>query len=378
SMLLTACNSKYEKGTFGYNLQRLQPIEGIQVLESDSAMIAVSGVYQGRIFLSSAKERTGKSYGWVNWKVIEKGEHATSIAGLGGESRIWFAPEWGPFALFFPAGVEQDNETMEVPYDLNNKKFTKIRASENTLTYGGAMQLKNDVNTTFDLNVERTIQLFSKKEIEEKLQIDLSNKDIASVGFSAATTVTNIGDEQFTKAKGLIALWELGCMLTSPDTKVIIPLSQPTDSITPYFTPIGNRMMIKDSVVFYKADARGLNKIGVLPQFCTDVMGSYDPSQQLLNIVTFNFEKDSLYVNSVPKNTTPFRGDVINIFNGEVTSNFNLPFFEFESASSAKALKPLEKISHEQTTYHFEGNEEVLESIAVKVLGVSLKNIPEF
>lgn len=380
-LLLVACqnqvesntNITYEKGTFGYELEKLQAIEGLEVLEDGDAMIAISGPFQARILTSSAKGKAGKSYGWVNLGMIEKGEHDSTMAYLGGESRMWFAPEWGPNALFFPKGIEQSNATMRAPFDLNNKKFKEVSRTDNSLSVEGKMQIKNNNDYTFNLAIQRTVELLPRAAIEANLGITLPN-EMASVGFSATTIVENIGEEQFKQENGLIAIWELGCMLTSPDTRVIIPLSQVTDSVTEYFTPIADRVKIENEVVYYKTDALGINKIGIPPQYAKNVMGSYSPSNQLLHIATFSFEQDSFYVNSVPNNESPYQGDVINIFNG----NPEIPFYEFESSSSAKELKLNEKMRHQQSTYHFEGSEATLNKIAQAVLGVSLEEIPEF
>ncbi|MEM0994515.1 MAG: DUF6786 family protein [Bacteroidota bacterium] len=379
--LLTACqpssDMKYTEGTFGYDLARLQAIEGLEVLEDGDAMIAVSGPFQARILTSTAKGKTGSSYGWVNFGLIEKDTHGVTMAYLGGESRMWFAPEWGPNALFFPKGVEQVSSNMLAPAALNNNKFKEISRKDNTLNFGGELQITNNNGYTFDLAVERSISLLSDAAIAQALNITLSEQ-LAAVGFSASTIVKNMGRDTFSRDSGLIAIWELGCMLTSPDNRVIIPLREATDSITEYFTPIAERVRIKDGVVYYKADALGINKIGIPPQYAKNVMGSYDPSKQLLNIVTFSFERDRFYVNSVPDNTTPYQGDVINIFNGVLDETAQIPFYEFESSSSAKELQPQQTMQHRQTTYHFEGEKAVLNEIAQKVLGVSLDEIPAF
>lgn len=375
--LLTSCQKSYEEGTFGYDFQRLQNIEGIEILQDGKSMIAVSGPYQGKIFTSSSKGLSGKSYGWVNWKLIEEDQHAMNITYLGGESRIWFAPEFGPFSLFFKPGAEQVDANMRATADMKTKTFTEINRTKNALTFGGKMELENAADYVFHVDIERTISLLPKNEIEENLRIQLSDP-ISYVGFSAETTVKNIGSETFKKENGLIALWELGCMLTSPDNWVIIPIQESDETITEYFTPIGNRAEIRNNMVFYKADALGLNKIGIPPSFCKNIMGSYSPSNDQLNIVSFNFEHDSIYVNSLPKNITPYEGDVINIFNGEVNEQLgrNWPFYEFESSSSAKELKSGENMYHKQTTYHFEGKKEALDQISQQVLGISLYEIP--
>lgn len=375
--LLMSCQQNDQLDSFGYDLERLQAIEGLEILQSGSSMIAVSGVYQGRIFTSSVKGKESKSYGWINWELIENGTHAIEMAGLGGESRLWFAPEWGKFSLCFEAGKEQIDANLRRPIDLNKKQFTTIQKSPTSLTSEGNMRLINDQNFAFDIHAERTISILSREAIEKNLSLAIPDQ-VAYVGFTAETTIKNISASPFTKETGLIAIWELGCQLTSPDNVVILPLSQPTDSLTEYFGVIEDRLKIKDQVAYYQADASAIGKIGILPQHCKNMMGSYSPSQQLLNIVTFSFDNDPIYVNSVPKNTTPYQGDVINIFNGVVNEKLNLPFYEFESSSSAKELRSTEKMYHRQTTYHFEGEEEQLDKIAHHLLGVHLKYIPKF
>ncbi len=367
----------YQLGSFGYDMNRLQAIEAIEILQSGSSMIAVSGIYQGRIFTSSAKGMAGKSYGWINWELINKGSHATEMAGLGGESRLWFAPEWGKFSLCFEAGREHIDENLRRPIDSNRKQFTTAQKTPTSLTCKGIMQLINDHNFTFEIHTERTVAILTKEFIEKNLSISIPD-DVAFVGFTAETTIQNISAKQFKKETGLIAIWELGCQLTSPDNIVMLPLSLPTDSVTEYFGEIADRIKIQDQIVYYQADALAIGKIGILPHHCKNIMGSYSPSQQLLNIVTFSFESDPIYVNSVPNNATPYQGDVINIFNGVVNDELNLPFYEFESSSSAKELQPMEKMNHRQTTYHFEGDIQYLNLIAKTLLGVSLYDIPEF
>ena len=372
-----SCQREYPEGSFAYDVERLAPIQGLEILENENAMIAVSGAFQGRVFTSTSNGMSGRSYGWVNWDLIKEGVADKNMAGLGGESRMWFAPEWGPNSLFFDVGAEQIDANIRPPQDLHNIKFTKIKESASSVTYTGKLQLTNINNFTFPIEAQRSIQLLGLRDVEQKLQLEL-NEEISVVGFSVSTRIKNIGAQTFQKETGLISIWELGCMLTSLDTRVILPLRQAVDSIQQYFKRYDDRIKIKGNTAFYKADAKRIHKIGIPSAVCKPIMGSYSPSQKLLNIVSFQFDNDSLYVNSVPDNTTPYLGDVINIFNGELSDQWNLPFYEFESVSAAKELKPEETISHYQTTYHFEGAPDQLSSIAEQLLGVRLEDIPNF
>jgi hypothetical protein len=51
------------------------------------------------------------------------------------------------------------------------------------------------------------------------------------------------------------------------------------------------------------------------------------------------------------------------------------PFYELESVSPGAFLKPGEKLSHLHSIFHFTGNEQGLNDISLKTLGVSLKDI---
>ncbi len=365
--------------SFADHVKKLEIIKDLQVLKHGNSAIALSGTYQGRIFTSTATGLNGKSYGHVNWKLLDEGTHEQTLARLGGESRMWFGPEFGKYSIFFDKGVERDIENMKISPDLDTKTFALIEKDELSVTYGADLEIRNTFGYTFNVNTKRKLSLLTKSQIENDLNVML-NENTPFVGFSAETTIKNLG-EQWSKEHGLLSIWELGCMLTSPDNRVIIPLKKETDSVTGYFTPVtSERLVTKDSVVFYKADADGVNKIGVRPDLSKNIMGSYSPKNNLLNIVKFTFENDALYVNSLPGNNTPYSGDVTNIFNGEVdeATDKNWPFYEFETSSSTKELNTNETMRHEHTTYHFEGSFEDLNVISLKVLGVDLGHIPQF
>ncbi len=369
-----------QEPTFKEVVHRLQTyIPDIEVLSSDKGIIAVSPSYQGRVFTSSAKGLDGKSYGWINWKIFDEGNSATQMTYLGGESRLWFAPEFGKYSIFHKPGDALTPKAMRPPKGLEQTLFQLVEKDSTHITTKGTLEILNFQNTLFNLEVDRSINLLSQEDIEHDLNITLDSIDY--VAFNAFTSITNIG-EDWDLEKGLIGIWELGCQLTSKDNTVMIPIKEGETKVTSYFGGLPkDRIQIKEGTVYFKADAAYLNKIGIPPSVTKNVMGSYSPSMNLLNIVTFKLEKGEYYMSSVPRGVTnPYQGDVINIFNGEVIpeENHNWPFFEFESSSQAKVLKNGETLSHYQTTYHFEGDFKLLNKIAKKVLGVDLKAIPDF
>ena len=109
-------------------------------------------------------------------------------------------------------------------------------------------------------------------------------------------------------------------------------------------------------------------------------MGSYDAANQVLTIVKFNKPNGvTTYVNSMWEiQEDPYSGDVINSYNdgppepGAVQLG---SFYELESSSPAVELEPMAFLIHIQQTYHFEGDESILNNIAETVLGVGLDEI---
>lgn len=377
--LTMGCRPIYKQGTFGHDIRLLENMPNFCILKDKDAMIAINGAYQGRVLSSTSKGLHGKNYGWYNRRLIMELNSQNHLSHLSGESRMWFGPEIGKYSIFFDPGKEQIVPNINISPELNNKLFKKLDQTKHSVTYGNDMKIRNANGYIFNIDAKRKISLKSQDEIESDLQIKL-NDSISTVAFETETWIKNIGDEQWKKDSGLLAIWDIGCMLTSPNTTVIIPVRGEIDSVTNYFTPLDeHRIQIKDNVVYYKADARYMNKIGIQPENCKDVFGSYSPELNLLNIVKYNFENDSLYVNSQWGHKDPYQGDVINIFNGEVNKALerNWPFYEFESSSSAKELKVGESMYHTQSIYHFEGDEKYLDKIAKQVLGVSLNDVKQ-
>ncbi|MDV7188228.1 DUF6786 family protein [Lutibacter sp. TH_r2] len=378
AILLMSCkeNSK-QKNTFEKDLEILQNIEDLIILKNNEAMIAVSGAYQGRVFTSSSNGLKGKSYGYFNKALIKQGNSNNNLAGLGGESRMWFGPQFGKFSVFFELNSPQTDENIIISPDLNSVLFELIEKDDESITYGSNLKIRNSNSYVFDLKAKRKITIKSTEKIKKELDINL-NEYIKSVAFSAETWIQNIGKTQWSKEQGLLSIWDLGCQNTSPNTVVIIPTRNNLKTVTNYFTPLEkDRIKIQNNVVFYKADALYMNKIGILPENCMDMYGSYSPELNLLTVVKFNFENEEMYVNSEKFQSNPYKGDVINIFNGEVNEELdrNWPFYELEFSSSAKELKPNQIMYHNQTIYHFEGALEYLNDISIKVFGVNIDEI---
>lgn len=367
--------------TFKEQIAKAENVENLTILESGNSMVAVASELQGRVLTTSANGPDGVGYGWVKWETITNNQHREKKAYLGGESRLWFGPEFGEFSIFFDSGKEQIDDNMRAPSDLETSMFDIIEETNSHITSQGNLSITNSHGFTFKLNALRKISILPKDELMTLLESAVPN-DINYVGFRSETSIKNIDDKEWTKENGLLSIWELGCMLTSKDTKVIIPLKKQSEEISSYFSPIDStRMIVKDSVLYFKSDASYFSKIGVPPNLSKNIFGSYSPSQNLLSITRYSLsEADSIYVNSIKGNTDPYKGDIINIFNGARSANpeRNWPFYEFESSSSALQLEPADVKNHWQEIYHFEGNIQSLNKIAHTLLGINLDDIPTF
>jgi hypothetical protein len=85
------------------------------------------------------------------------------------------------------------------------------------------------------------------------------------------------------------------------------------------------------------------------------------------------------YVNSMWElQDQPYKGDVVNSYNDgppEPGAKPLGPFYELETSSPAAALKPGETISHVHRTFHLQGPEADLNTIAKTMLGVTIEEI---
>lgn len=377
SVLVMSCNSNFKKETFGNDLELLKQKINPIVLKEGFRQVLVSSELQGRVLISSSQGLNGTSYGWFDKDLISSDSLFKNISKSGGASRIWFGPDQGENNVFVDVDPETNEVIRKAPIDLDTLNFKITEQSETSVSFQRLMHIENLKHTHFYINIKRKIELLNRKQVEANLGVSLNEK-LDFVGYSAKTTMTNIGNTHWTKEAGLISLWELGCMKPTPKTTIIIPLKEEMDEATVYFTPIDStRIKIQDGILFYKADGDYLNKIGTLPENTLPYFGSYSPELNSLTIVKFTFNGDRDYVNSFPDNTEPYKGDVINIFNDGTWGDIGPfgPFYELETSSPAKALKVNESLSHTHETYHFEGAEEDLSEISIKVLGVSIESI---
>lgn len=376
----------HEKGTFGYDLDFLEKYyQDLVLLEDGEASVVVVPSLQGRVMTSTANGSDGQSFGWINHDYIAAGKSSRQFNPIGGEERFWVGPEGGQFSLYFDQDKPFDFENWRVPKEIDTEPFNLINSDGKKALFQKAMRLTNYSGTVFEFDVARNISLLSKEEIEKSLGTPLSDA-VKSVGFESENTLTNKGDNKWDKTSGMPSIWILSMLISSEQTWVIVPFRSGDDEALgkivtdDYFGKVpSDRLVVKDSVLFFKADGLKRSKIGLSPQRSLPIAGSYDAKNGVLTIAQFTIPEDNIdYVNSAwEMQEEPFAGDVFNSYNDGPLEDGNQlgPFYELESSSPAAALAPGQSMTHFHRTYHFTGPKQDLDEIISALLNTNLAEI---
>ncbi|GAA4455769.1 hypothetical protein GCM10023189_24010 [Nibrella saemangeumensis] len=389
---LAACRSKTKTeqtvagppvGTFAYDQVFLQNHhKDVVVLRDGDAQALVLPAYQGRVMTSTADGKT--SYGWINYDLIRSGKLLPHMNAFGGEDRFWMGPEGGQYAIFFKKGDAFTGDNWQTPAPIDSEPFTLVTSNERSARFSRNFQLTNYAGTAFNVGLEREVRLLSRPELAQLLEIP-SADGLKMVGVQSNNTLINRGQEAWTPDKGLLSVWILGMFNASPRTTVIVPFRKGSGAVIndSYFGKVPvDRLVLKDTVAYFKADAKLRSKIGVSPDGAKNWLGSYDPATQTLTLVTYTFDPaNRQYVNSMwEQQKNPYGGDVVNSYNdgpmkpGQPQMG---QFYELETSSPAAALAPGNRLIHTHTTMHIQGSEAQLAPIAQRLLGASLPAIQQ-
>ena len=366
-------------GTFAYDRTFLTKYKEVIELGRSNARLLIINDYQARVMTSTANGDAGKSYGWMNYALIQSGELKSHMNPFGGEDRFWLGPEGGQYALYFKKGDPFDFDHWQTPTLIDTDSFEVVNTDSTQATFRKSATLTNYQGFTFQFEIGRKITLLNESEIEQEFGVAAGN--LKAVAFQSENSITNTG-EGWTRKNGLLSIWILGMFSPSDKTVIILPhdsaaeKNKVTDN---YFGTIpSDRMRRTETSLLLKGDGKFRGKVGIAPAIAKNIVGSYDHEKNVLTLVKFDLEKEGSYVNSMWEvQKDPFSGDVVNSYNdGPQADGSQMgPFYELESSSPAKELKKGEKLSHRHITLHLEGDEAKLNLIAEKTLGVSLKNI---
>lgn len=392
-VLMAACQSRTQREeimTFNDDLTFLNKYTDTILLSDSSgqAQVIASAGMQGRVLTSTASGGEGMSFGWINYGDVSSGIRDPHFNPFGGEDRFWLGPEGGQYALYFEEDKPFDLENWYVPAEFDWDSWEVTDQTDSTVTFEKEMTLTNYSGFTFDLSVNRVVQLLENDESAGELNLN-KNLNVQSVAYKSINTITNTGEQAWEKETGLLSIWILGMFRPSPQTTIVIPFKQgPEEKLGPivndvYFGKIpADRLAVKERNIYFKGDGEFRSKIGVSPERSLYIAGSYNADDQVLTVVKMSPPEGTgrlPYVNSLWElQDNPYGGDVINAYNDgppEPGKEPLGPFYELETSSPGAQLNPGESISHTHMTFHFTGKESELDKISRKLFHVSLEEI---
>lgn len=372
SVCVIGCRQSPSKDSYHSLLTIIKASTDVIELTSNKGQsrLIISPYHQGKVIASTHQGLNGGYNGWINISKLEEN------TGIGGEERLWLGPLGGQFSFYYQQIEPISDDNWEVPEPIDTESYQILETREDFVRMHKTMQLTNFVGTSFILEIDRTIKLLNKKNIQEHLNI-LIDDNTNFVAFQTENSLTNKDTIAWKKETGLVGLWSAGMYQGTDDTVVIIPLNSKAElkDIFQYMGTLDNtRLQLKNNILLYKGDGKYRSKIGVPPQLAPDIYGCYSKSKNRLTIVQYKKEKDSLYSNSfVSVQDEPYKGEAIPIYNNSAD------FFELESNAPLKVLQPNETTSHWHRVYHFSHDNVALNKISLKLLGVELKDcsLPE-
>ncbi len=382
SLLLNKSYAQYSQGTFGYDFDFLHQYQAPSLVvlkdKTGERQIVIVGDYQAKVMTSTAEGLNGSSIGWINYKLIASGVKQEHINAWGGEDRLWMGPEGGQYSIFFKPNMPFIFENWFTPASIDTDSYTLDSKSSNSASYSKHVELTNYQNFHFNIELHRTISLLNNEQMSHDLGMNIPS-GIHCVAYKTDNRLTNVGKENWNKKTGVLSIWISGMYKPSDSGIIIIPYKSNLELNDRYFGKVSNaRLKVLPQAVLYNADGKSRGKIGIHPKNALPYYGSYDPSRHLLTVIITTISPNEDYVNSIwEKQQYPYKGDAVNAYNdGPLESGGQIgPFYELESSSPGKALKIGQSISHEVTTFHFTGSEELLSPIAKKFLHVDLATV---
>lgn len=383
------------ENSFGQDLEFLKRHVGTIVLSNDEgASIVVVPQYQGRTMTSTSVGESGTSYGYINYDCISSKSTDPQINLYGGEDRMWISPEGGQFSVFFDPDAEMEYANWRTPPVLDTEPFELVRQDGESASFTKQTRLVNWSNTEFRIQMDRDVVLLKRADAAENLEVDAEALDgLSLVAHESYNRLTNIGDDHWRPATGLIGIWMLCMNKPSPGATLLVPFKKGSvESMgavvnADYFGKLDeSRLQVDEDkgMIYFLGDGKMRSKLGLTFQRVQPWLGSWDKERGVLSVVQFNLPKNAPngYNNNLWEHQDkPYSGDVINGYNdGPNESGGQLGgFFELETISPALSLAPKDSYTHIHRTIRMEASDDSgrdkLSAIAMKVLGVSLDEI---
>ena len=353
------------------------------VLASGGAQVAVAPAYQGRVMTSTTGGSDSASFGWLGRTAIASGQRQPHMNVFGGEDRFWLGPEGGQYSLYFKKGDPFDLDRWQVPEAFDWGPWDITSQSPTSVTFRKRMPLVNYSGTSFDIDVERTVRMLTDAEVATLLG-ETPGNGVQTVAFESSNTVTNAGRSAWTPKSGLVSIWILGQLTSSPSTTIAIPYNASASGPVvndSYFGKVpADRLIVKPPMIYFRGDGQYRSKIGLPPSRALPLAGSYDAAGKVLTLVQYTRPADaSDYVNSMWEiQREPYRGDVINSYNDGPPAPGKPPlgpFYELETSSPGLSLAPGKQYTHVHRTFHIVGPDVEIDRIAKATLKVGIHDL---
>lgn len=341
--------------------------ETVTLGDIETGRLVVSPRLQGRVMTSSVPGLGKPGFGWINRSLIERGATQAHINPFGGEDRLWFGPEGGPFSIFFRPGDEQTFENWQTPAALDSEAFEIVAQTRQEVAMRHRATFANASGMSFEVGIERTVRL---------LPPSLSG----GVSFETVNRVTNVGAKPWRKETGLLSIWVLGMFQAGPGSVAVLPYLEGGGPLANdrYFGKVpSDRLSDVGGALLFRGDGRFRSKIGLAAHRAAGTLGALDTTEGTLTLVGYTRpEAPNGYVDSMwGTQEDPYAGDVVNSYNDDGSLG---AFFELETSSPALALAPGESATHVHTTSHAVLDRGALADIVKARLGVGLDRIEEF
>ncbi len=361
-------------------------------------VVVVSPAMVGRVMATGLDGVDGGTDSWIYEEQIKKGATTSGPGGqwaaFGGDERIWYAPEGGQFALFFPS-EQQNMEDYLVPEVLNSTRYrlTELAADGRSIRFAAPIHLKNIKGTEYDLEVTRRI------EVLDDCPYTVGHGDaVEFTGFESRTWTRNTGDEPITKERGALATWTVGMFPSYPRSIVVLPYRVGPESElgpavnTEYFNtdmiptdkalgdkPYDNYWAVKDNFALVKTNGNVHTKIEMGPKRSLGRAASIDLEHDTLTILEFRQYPEMDYTASywLPYDGDPHEGAAISIFS--LAGDLGVPpFHELECLSPTLLLDPGQQYCHISRTYRLRGDKDAIAEICRRYFHADMESLREF
>jgi hypothetical protein len=312
----------------------------------------------------------GFEAGWVDEAAARRERNPNErFHNVGGLDRLWIGPEGGPFGFFFDPGAPAVGERWRVPAAIDRLRLRVVRSSPGRVALAGRAHLVGRSGARFSLGIGREITAMSESQLSARL--GRLPPGVAAAGVITKNTITNLGARAWRATEGIPQIWILGQFPAGARARVLVPLARAAAPVEDgYFGPPGARRLRRSGrKVVFAADGRRVSKIGIGPRATTGRAGAHDPARSLLTIVRFEVRRGGRYANFLwsPPAGRPWGGDAFQSYNSGDGS-----FFELESVSPARALRPGSSAVHRHETLFLRGPRAALATLTKRTLGIDL------